>query len=210
MMDQSVPAGVYAFSPLRNLRRIIVTFWDTESATTTRSLLDGEVILGHRVRVYFGAPTPIRPLSDKERHLQAPKLDKQFFISPPPSPPAGWEVRLEDAPNKEVHASDLSIALQRLNASANGPDGRDVEMEDATTPNSATTFEGQRSRSSTIVYHPEDHGNSPNLPAIAVEDTTMTPGDLSPADVGFGITEDGEGGGKILAHTSRPPVELMS
>ncbi|KAB8576193.1 hypothetical protein FH972_025721 [Carpinus fangiana] len=205
MMDQATPAGIYAFSPLRTLRRIVVTFWDVESATAVRALLDGEVILGDRVRVYFGEPTPLRALDDKERHLQAPKLDKQFFISPPPSPPAGWEVRLEDAPNKEVHPSDLTTALQRLNASTQ-PDGRDVVMEDADVRTPVSAREGQRSRSGTIVYHPEDHGNSPNLPAIAVEDTTASPGDMSPvADL-----EDAEGGGKILAHTSRPPVELMS
>ena len=49
------------------------------------------------------------------------------------------------------------------------------------------------------MYHPEDHGHSPQLPAISVEDTTESPGDLSPM----------EGVERKFAHTSRPPVELM-
>lgn len=58
-----------------------------------------------------------------------------------------------------------------------------------------------------IVFDPADQGNSPDLPAIAVEDTTFTPGEISPQEMDLDLAE---GGGRIIAHTSRPPVELMS
>lgn len=67
-----------------------------------------------------------------------------------------------------------------------------------------------RSRSSTIIYDPEAHGDSPGLPAVMVEDTTMDPdadgvsdGDVELDDAS--LVEDK----KIFAHTSRPPIELI-
>jgi len=53
---------------------------------------------------------------------------------------------------------------------------------------------------SVIVYHPEHHGDSPNLPAIAVEDLTDEPSEISPVEKN-GLT--------AMTHTMRPPVELM-
>ena len=55
--------------------------------------------------------------------------------------------------------------------------------------------------------HPQDHGDRPHLPAVMVEDTAKSPGrDVIPIDV-----EENAGAerGKIIAHTARPPVELM-
>ena len=54
-----------------------------------------------------------------------------------------------------------------------------------------------RSGSSTVVYHPEDHGDSPLLPAVMVEDTTSSDRGPEEADT------------KVITHTARPPVELM-
>lgn len=186
-------AAIHTFSPLKSFRRIIVSFYSEEDAVAIRKVLDGESVLGNRVRVYFGQETKINP---EDQHLQAPKSDKLFFISPPPSPPMGWEMRNEEAPNKEVHAEDLAEALGKLHARP-GPD--DAMMQDS--PAEEVQFVSSRPRSGTgtIVYHPKDHGHSPELPAISVEDTTASPGDLSPM----------EGVEKKFAHTARPPVELM-
>ena len=151
--------------------------------------------LSDRIRVYFGQPTPINP---EDQHLQAPKSQKLFFISPPPSPPAGWKIRNEEAPNKEVHAEDLTSALAKLHAR---PRGDEMNPDEENMSTGATRR--QRSGSSTIVYHPEDYGHSPDLPAIAVEDTTESPGNLTPME---GV----EGSEKQFMHTARPPVELMS
>lgn len=175
------------------MRRIICTFFTTDDAIKIRQVLDGETVLGSRVRVYFGVETKIE---QGDQHLQAPKSQKMFFISPPPSPPMGWEMRDEEPPNKDVHAEDLAAALSRLHAKP-GPD-------DALNDNSMTSSAGlragrQRSGTGTVVYDPQDHGDSPDLPAIAVEDTSDSPEDMSPM----------EGVERKFAHTARPPVELM-
>lgn len=142
--------------------------------------------MGERVKVYFGQPTSIEI---KDEHLNLPDAGKLFFISPPPSPPHGWEVKLEDAPNKLVHAEDLAEALAKLHAKPN------------TDLPASPLSEGENGRArsgSTTIYNPSEHGLSPNLPAISVEDMTGE-NDVSPI----------EQEKPILAHTSRPPVELM-
>lgn len=174
------------------MRRIIATFYNTEDAITIKQVLDGEYVLGNRVRVYFGAATKIET---GDQHLQAPKSDKLFFISPPPSPPMGWEMRDEEPPNKEVHAEDLAAALSKLHARP----GPDDALNDEARPTSAPRVGRQRSGTGTIVYDPQDFGDSPLLPAIAVEDTSASPEDMSPM----------EGVEKKFVHTARPPVELM-
>lgn len=155
--------------------------------------------MGDRVRIYFGEATPIEPV---DQHLHAPKSQKLFFISPPPSPPHGWEMRNEGPPNKEVHADDLASALAKLHS-------KPAPVHDPSSPVSpiyerhgdGMEREGKRSRSSTVVYHPEDHGDSPHLPAVMVEDTTQ--GQDEDLDLDSAVEP------KIMAHTARPPVELM-
>ncbi|KAI9712755.1 MAG: hypothetical protein M1820_001377 [Bogoriella megaspora] len=201
----STHAPIHTFSPLKSFRRIIVSFFTTDDAISIRTALDGSTIMSsssERIRVYFGQPTPINP---EDQHLRAPKSEKLFFISPPPSPPAGWEMRNEEAPNKDVHAEDLASALARLHAKndtrAVKGKGEARDMEEGGKEEWEMRGVGmrQRSGSSTIVYHPGDHGDSPDLPAIAVEDTTESPGSLSPME-----------GVKGFMHTARPPVELIS
>lgn len=180
-------AFIHAFCPLKSFGRIVVSFFDEESAVRVRSIWDGEAILGHRVRVYFGKHTPVNARPD---HLALPDAGKLFFISPPPSPPHGWEMRLEDAPNKLVHADDLAAALAKLHHT----EGTDAESADSpaqspTEPNGHR----RRSRSSTLIYRPDDG----NMPAVVVEDHTDEPGDfVQPRP--------------ITAHTSLPPVELAN
>ena len=150
--------------------------------------------MGDVVKVYFGANTNIEP---RDEHLNLPDAGKLFFISPPPSPPQGWEMKLEDAPNKQVHADDLAEALAALHKKK-GPVFGDLPISPAD-EGSAT----RRTRSSsTTIYDPNEHGNSPNLPAISVTtgDYDGEEDDLSP------LTMEKP----VLAHTSRPPVELMT
>lgn len=143
--------------------------------------------MGNRCRVYFGQNTPLD--LDKDQHLHLPDAGKLFFISPPPSPPHGWEMRLEDAPNKLVHAEDLAEALAKLHH-------RQIPSAADLSPISPTDAAPRqtRSRSSTLIYQPQEHGGSPHLPAISVDDMTDEPM----------IKEM-----PIMAHTARPPVELM-
>ena len=155
--------------------------------------------MGERVRVYFGEPTPLtEPL---HKHLQAPRSDKMFFISPPPSPPHGWQMRDEDPPNKEVHAEDLASALARLHARHEPLSSENTAFVVADASTDANTPQRTRSGSYSIVYQPDTDGSSPGLPAIAVEDLTDSPAPISPIDASAD---------KKFVHTSRPPVELLS
>ena len=191
-------APLHSFAPLKSLRRIVCSFHTVEDAIEIRKLLDGTSIMDNRCRVYFGEPTPIEIV---DQHLAAPQFQKQFFISPPPSPPMGWEMRNEDPPNKAVYADDLASALAKLHAKpgARG-DLSPVEMDEGMI---GGTKEARKTRSgsSTVVYHPGDHGDNPSLPAVTVEDTTVKAEDED-TDMAMGET-------KTLAHTARPPVELM-
>ncbi|EUC42497.1 hypothetical protein COCMIDRAFT_103331 [Bipolaris oryzae ATCC 44560] len=192
-------AKVHTWAPLKSFRRIVVSFFDTDSAIQVRQALDGEQLMGFRIRVYFGVNTPMNP---SDQHLALPKSDRLFFISPPPSPPMGWETKEEDAPNTIVHPEDLAAALAKLHANpeASSP-----------TDNGSNTITRRRTGSTTVVYHPEDHGDSPNLPAISVEDTTETPEAMTPLDAMEGVegpiaSQKAQG---MSTSTARPPVELM-
>lgn len=217
---------LHSFAPIKSLRRIICSFYDIESAIRIRQHLDGAAILGEtRARVYFGEPTPI---GEEKKYLERPDAGRLFFISPPPSPPIGWEMKPEDPPNKQVHAEDLADKLAKLSGRM-GPTVDDTQ--DDANPNEATYTREQiqeikavkpmiaipeaassaepksagsstsvtRSRSSTVIYDPEAHGDSPALPAVMVEDYTMEDGEVK-------LDTEHK---KIIAHTSRPPVELM-
>jgi len=150
------------------------------------------------VKIYFGTHTNVEP---KDEHLNLPDAGKLFFISPPPSPPHGWEMKMEDAPNKQVHAEDLAEALAKLHGRPVPSVGGDMPASPASDGgfNSSVTVGGRTRSSSTTIYDPAEHGNSPGLPAISVIDTT---GEFEPSPI--------EMEKPILAHTSRPPVELMS
>ncbi|EEQ87604.2 hypothetical protein RJZ56_004332 [Blastomyces dermatitidis] len=236
-----------SFSPLPSLRRIVCSFTSIAAAIRIRQLLDGEAILGKnvRARVYFGENTPVEDAEEGRRRnlLEAPKSQKLFFISPPPSPPHGWMMRNEDPPNKEVHAADLAEALQRLETptGAAAPDvdsdmnmtsescgaghdpdtpvsvSSDVHMHGSDQEGSSARLRStytrpvatgrERSGSSTLIYDPEYHGSSPHLPAVMVEDTTVG-GGVSDTEIDMDIGSAGSSK-RIIAHTARPPVELM-
>ncbi|KAK7229059.1 hypothetical protein V2G26_001229 [Clonostachys chloroleuca] len=181
-------AAIHTWAPLKSFRRIIVSFYDEEAAIKVRQVWDGENVSGERIRVYFGQNTP---LEVKDERLALPDAGKLFFISPPASPPHGWEVRQEDAPNKLVHADDLALALAKLNRPTESP-----TLESPVTPGDSRMPSTTRSRSSTLIYQPDD--KSPNMPAVVVEDMTDEPEGLSLETKA------------IMAHTSMPPVELMA
>lgn len=191
---------MHTWAPLKSFKRIVVSFFNISDAITIRQTLDGETIMGYRIRVYFGINTPMNP---SDQHLPLPKSDKLFFISPPPSPPMGWEMRNEDAPNTVVHPEDLAEALAKLHARPTNDPMSPVE-------DGASPITRRRTGSTVVVYHPDDHGDSPQLPAISVEDTTETPELLTP-DAMEGVegpiaTEKAMGRN---TSTARPPVEFM-
>lgn len=116
-------------------------------------------------------------------------------------------MRNEEPPNKDVYAEDLAAALANLHARyeeqplSPADENMDDRKGDGGEREGKRVQSGgrQRSGSSTVVYHPRDHGDSPNLPAVMVEDTTEEgEEEVSPLDGSVGMTK-----------TARPPVELM-
>lgn len=197
-------APIHTWAPLKSFRRILVSFYSEADAIAVRSIWDGEAVMGERCRVYFGQPTPLDV--SPNTHLALPDAGKLFFISPPPSPPHDWEQRVEGAPNKEVHAEDLAEALARLHhtrAAAVAAEQSPVSPVEGKSPGGFGPSPRQaRSRSSTLIFNPENHGSSPNLPCVLVDDMTDGPEDsVSLSDVVEPLP---------LTHTSRPPVELMN
>ncbi|CAE6465921.1 unnamed protein product [Rhizoctonia solani] len=106
---------LHSWAPLRGLARIILVYWDNQNAEDAKIGTDG-LTLGHDSN--GGAPTPTR--SVEPSRLAVPALEKNFLISPPGSPPVGWEPVVEDPPNKDALASDLIEALRRLQLSREG------------------------------------------------------------------------------------------
>ncbi|KAJ4424544.1 hypothetical protein N0V82_000868 [Gnomoniopsis sp. IMI 355080] len=200
----SKTAPIHTWAPLKSFRRILVSFYSDDDAIAVRAIWDGEAILGERCRAYFGQPTPIN--ANKDLHLALPDAGKLFFISPPPSPPHDWEQRLEDAPNKLVHAEDLADALAKLHHHADPNvdmvmDNSPISPVEGKSPGGFSQRSTGRSRSSTLIFQPGEHGASPNLPCVMVDDMTEdAEADFSPMEIEPR---------PIMAHTSRPPVELM-
>jgi hypothetical protein len=185
--------AIHTWSPFKSFSRIIIVFYDVSVAKLIKETLDNEVIMDCSVRIYFANHTNLSPTS---QHLAAPKMDKLFFISPPPSPPHDWEMRNEEPPNKTVHADDLATALAKLHARGHAnPDDMEIDQPD----------NGRaRSSSVTVVYHPGEHGSNPNLPAISVEDTSHIV--ESPTEEQSPMEDVVK---SQILHTARPPVELM-
>jgi len=157
-----------------------------------RQALDGEAVLGDRVRVYFGEHTPLQPV---DQHLQAPESKKLFFISPPPSPPHGWEMKNEDPPNSVMLAEDLAHALARLSHETKPMHSEPVKSGEKS--DNSPSFRRHRSSSSVVLFEPQH--DQKEMPAISVDDYTDSGDEHSP------VTPQGQG-----FHTVRPPVELMN
>lgn len=193
-------APLASWSPLKSFRRIVCSFATTEAATAVRASLDGEAVLGDRVRVYFGEHTP---LTQADQHLQAPESKKLFFISPPPSPPHGWESKNEDPPNAVVHAEDLAHALARL--TWDPKHNYEVPEDDSKAAVEKQHIGRARSASSVLLFEPEAEDKE-DMPAISVDDYTDSGDERSPVEANgrFDYTPE-----KATIHTQRPPVELM-
>ncbi|RXW18187.1 hypothetical protein EST38_g7668 [Candolleomyces aberdarensis] len=111
--------------PLPGFGRIIVVYEEDHSAEMAKQHSDPillqatsdhpEVVL----RVFRANRNPIVPpgtwgVVPQTNYLRPPAIEKNFLISPPGSPPVGWEQIREDPPNSTPLAGDLMAALQKL------------------------------------------------------------------------------------------------
>jgi calcipressin-2 len=84
------------------------------------------------LRVFRADRNPLIPTDSSNpvpetAYLQPPPIEKNFLISPPGSPPVGWEQVKEDPPNSTPLAADLITALKKLQVHHNS--GLEVVME---------------------------------------------------------------------------------
>ena len=99
--------GEVRFTYLPGFQRAIANFLVGENALTARSVLHGKQFNDKTLKMF------IKEEAKKlgEPFLQLPKAEKLFLISPPASPPVGWEQVHEEAP---VINYELLSAVARL------------------------------------------------------------------------------------------------
>ncbi|GAA5931797.1 uncharacterized protein JCM15063_001570 [Sporobolomyces koalae] len=110
-----------SWTPLERLGRVLVVYDEVDDAANAKEEMDGFVWEDSEpgssttkseppeaLRVFFGPSIPLPiPTSLSSTLLAVPSTGRNFLISPPGSPPVGWEQLEEDAPNKQVwHESD--------------------------------------------------------------------------------------------------------
>ncbi|KAF8328828.1 Calcipressin-domain-containing protein [Cantharellus anzutake] len=127
---------LHSWAPIKGFGRVIAVFHNTDDAERLRHdcdglrVGDGESTL-KTLRIYRGDFTPTSPTRPEFFHLQVPSNPRNQLISPPGSPPIGWEQIVEEPPNTATLAADLIAALNRLQLShGNGTrrtaDGKEV------------------------------------------------------------------------------------
>ncbi|XP_049527863.1 calcipressin-3 isoform X2 [Dermacentor silvarum] len=99
-----------SFSYFRSFRRARVNFESPDSAARARIRCD-QMQFGESVLNCYFAQTS-SPDEGKDGHLQPPPLERQFLISPPASPPVGWEPAAEQQPciNYDIITALASLA----------------------------------------------------------------------------------------------------
>ncbi|XP_069357778.1 protein sarah [Maniola hyperantus] len=96
------------FQWLRSFRRLRVNYHSPLAAANARVQLHQYHFYNRPINCYFAQP--VTPISLK--NLRPPPPVKQFLISPPASPPIGWEPREEGEPlvNHDLLAAIASLA----------------------------------------------------------------------------------------------------
>lgn len=97
------------FQYFKSFKRMRVNFNTPSSAAHARIHLHQLHFGDTDINCYFAQP--VTPIDVEDRHLQPPALTKQFLISPPASPPVGWEPREEGEP---LVNHDLLAAIANL------------------------------------------------------------------------------------------------
>ncbi|XP_012522053.1 protein sarah [Monomorium pharaonis] len=99
------------FQYFRSFRRMRVNYNSPSAAANARIQLHQSHFGETDINCYFAQP--VTPIDMEDQHLQPPALTKQFLISPPASPPVGWEPRQEEEPLVNY---DLLAAIANLSA----------------------------------------------------------------------------------------------
>uniref|UniRef100_A0A7E4W623 Calcipressin-1 n=1 Tax=Panagrellus redivivus TaxID=6233 RepID=A0A7E4W623_PANRE len=85
---------------LKGFQRVRVVFTEPEHATAAKLIVEHHKFNGLELKAFFANNIKMvrRAYQSEDGHLKLPPLEKQFLISPPSSPPVGWEQCHEMAP----------------------------------------------------------------------------------------------------------------
>lgn len=99
------------FFYFRIFKRCLIQYENPISAILARFELDDKLFLNDSLRIFLTKPIKLK---NTRPFLEPPQNEKTFLISPPSSPPVGWQQELEDPP---VINFDLLAALSKINPS---------------------------------------------------------------------------------------------
>ncbi|KAJ7174351.1 Calcipressin, partial [Mycena filopes] len=126
--------------PLPGFGRILIVYTREDDAESAKVHSDPIVLEQTHdrpqitLRVYRADPNPLLPkdsddLVPEANYLRPPAIEKNFLISPPGSPPVGWEPIKEEPPNATPLADDLMAALRKLQVDERNVSGPEVLIE---------------------------------------------------------------------------------
>lgn len=141
------------------------------------------------LRVYYDNNTPLtllptgeyavtQALEISKPFLEPPAPEKEFLLSPPGSPPVGWEQQKEDLPNTQALSDDLIKALQKISM--------EQEAQETEKASTSTLFQGSDHAVPGVILHASEPSTSPSLRPSGIERVKATKDSMRP--------------------TSRPPI----
>ncbi|KAJ1953784.1 hypothetical protein IWQ62_005910 [Dispira parvispora] len=116
VLDTRFGPVVY-FTALSSFSRCLVILESREKASRARRFLTDENWLeqpGVTVHAYYYQIDPSDPSVTTKDYLRLPENERLWLISPPGSPPVGWEQEREEPPNTDQLPDELHQALLDL------------------------------------------------------------------------------------------------
>lgn len=107
-------ALITSWIPLKCFTRVVVSFSTSAEAMDVRMALDGQALLQHKIKIFYGENSNGRISRNTKGRLEVPALERNWLISPPGSPPVGWTQIKEDPPNSQMLHHDLIAALSHI------------------------------------------------------------------------------------------------